>query len=86
GRPAMTAPALAEIALRFDLPIIPARVIRLKGAHFRIIVSPPLPYEKTGDTAADVQAIMLKVNQIVEEWVREYPSQWFWVHRRWPKL
>lgn len=86
GRPAMTAPALAELALRFDLPIVPARCLRCKGAHFRIIISPQLEFEKTGDNEADTRNIMLKVNNIVEEWVRETPSQWFWVHRRWPKL
>ena len=86
GRPAMTAPALAELALRFGLPIIPARCIRMKGARFRIEVEAPLAFEKTGDNTTDTQNIMGKVNEILEKWVREYPSQWFWVHRRWPKL
>lgn len=85
GRPAMTAPAVAEFALRFGLPIIPARIIRGKGAQFRGIVYPPLTYTVTGDKEKDVYAIMLQINQLLESWVREYPEQWFWVHRRWPK-
>ena len=42
GRPAMTAPALATLALRFDCDVLPARVERLRGAHFRLTVFPPL--------------------------------------------
>ena len=43
GLPAMTAPALASLALRFDCDVLPARVERLDGAHFRLTVFPPLP-------------------------------------------
>lgn len=85
GKPAMTAPAIAELALRYDAPIIPARVIRTRGAHFESIIYPPLVYKKTGDKAKDVDNIMLAINQILEGWIREHPEQWFWVHKRWPK-
>ena len=40
GRDAMTAPALAQIALKFRCPVVPAKVERIKGARFRIIVYP----------------------------------------------
>lgn len=85
GVPAMTAPAIAEFALRYKIPIVPARVVRTKGCHFKGIIYPPLDYTPTGDQQADVLAIMTRINAIIEGWVREYPEQWFWVHRRWPK-
>lgn len=85
GRPAMTAPALAEFSLRYDLPLIPARVVRKGGAHFTAQVFPALQVERTGDHDTDVRAIMTAVNALIESWVREYPGQWFWVHKRWPK-
>jgi KDO2-lipid IV(A) lauroyltransferase len=84
GRPAMTAPALAQLALRFDCAIIPARVERLKGARFRLTVFPPLEIARTGDRQADTLAIMTRVNEILESWIRERPDHWFWLHRRWP--
>jgi len=84
GRPAMTAPAIAELALRYDMPIIPTRVIRTKGCHFEATVFPALQYEKSGDTEKDVLTIMTQINALVESWVRENPEQWFWVHKRWP--
>jgi len=85
GREAMTAPAIAELALRYDLPLIPGRVIRTKGAHFKAHVYPALTYEKTGNEENDALAIMKKVNLLLESWIRETPEQWFWVHKRWPQ-
>jgi KDO2-lipid IV(A) lauroyltransferase len=84
GRPAMTAPALAQLALRFDCAIVPARVERLKGARFRLTVFPPLELPRTGNRHADTLAIMTRVNAILESWIRARPELWFWLHRRWP--
>jgi KDO2-lipid IV(A) lauroyltransferase len=84
GRPAMTAPALAALALRFDCDVLPARVERLDGAHFRLTIFPPLPLARTGDSHTDAAALMAQVNAILEMWIRDRPEQWFWVHQRWP--
>jgi len=86
GREAMTAPAIAELALKYDLPIIPVRVIRTHGAHFKGLVYPTLDFKKTDNHEHDVAAMMLAINQMLEGWIREYPEQWFWVHKRWPKV
>lgn len=84
GREAMTAPALALFALKFDCPVVPARVERLGGARFRVTIYSPLEVERTGDRKADMLAMMTRVNERLEEWIRERPEQWFWLHRRWP--
>ena len=84
GRPAMTASALASLALRFECDVLPARVERLGGAHFRLTVFPPLPLPRTRDHHADVAALMTRVNQTLEAWIRNRPEEWFWLHRRWP--
>jgi Kdo2-lipid IVA lauroyltransferase/acyltransferase len=84
GRPAMTAPALALLALRFDCAVLPARVERLQGAHFRLTLYPPLELPRSSDRDADVAALMRMVNETLEGWIRERPEQWFWVHSRWP--
>ncbi|MGH7088397.1 MAG: lauroyl acyltransferase, partial [Stellaceae bacterium] len=52
GRKAMTAPALARLALRFRCPVVPTRIERLAGAHFRITILPPLPLPDSGDLQA----------------------------------
>jgi Kdo2-lipid IVA lauroyltransferase/acyltransferase len=84
GRPAMTAPALALLALHFDCVVLPVRVERRRGARFRLTVYPPLPAARSGDRAGDVAALMTEVNRTLEAWIRERPEQWFWLHRRWP--
>jgi KDO2-lipid IV(A) lauroyltransferase len=84
GRDAMTAPAMAELVLRKRCPLVPAHVERLKGAHFRLIVEPPMELPDSGDSAADVRSVMLMVNQRLEAWIRARPEQWLWMHNRWP--
>jgi KDO2-lipid IV(A) lauroyltransferase len=85
GRPAMTAPALALLALRFQCAVLPVRVERLKGARFRLTLYAPLELPRTGNRDADVAVLMTAVNATLEGWIRESPEQWFWVHSRWPE-
>ncbi len=85
GRNAMTAPALAELALRNNCPVIPAHVVRTKGANFQIIIEEPLVIVRTGHKKNDVATIMRQVNACIEVWVQEHPAQWLWLHNRWPE-
>ncbi|HLI13009.1 MAG TPA: lipid A biosynthesis lauroyl acyltransferase [Alphaproteobacteria bacterium] len=84
GREAMTAPALARLALKFDCPVVPTRVERLHGSRFRLTFYPPLELERSGNTQRDVAHLMARANKILEDWIRERPEQWLWLHRRWP--
>lgn len=85
GRDAMTAPALAAMALKFKCPIMPARVIRTNGARFIMDLGEPFFAEDTGDREADLLRTMTRVNEMIEGWIREHPDQWMWLHNRWPK-
>ncbi len=85
GRDAMTAPAMAQFATKFKCPLVPARVERLDGAHFRVTVYPPMDFPHTGDPHDDNRLLLIRINALLEEWVREHPDQWLWVHRRWPE-
>lgn len=86
GRPAMTAPAVAELGLRYDATILPARIDRLgSSARFRLTVYPPMDHPDTGDKQGDILRLMTAINQQMEDWIRADPGCWFWLHRRWPK-
>jgi len=85
GRDAMTAPALAQFALKYDCPIVPMRCERLEGTRFKVTAYPPLEFTPTGDRQADVATIMAMVNDTLESWIRERPEQWLWLHNRWPR-
>ena len=44
---------------------------------------PELHFEKTGDHEADILAATQQCNDVLESWIRRYPDQWLWIHRRW---
>jgi len=83
GYPVMTTPSVASLVLKHDYPAVPVRSQRLKGARYRLTVEPPLQIEKTGNTEEDTRRFMEKVNLILERWIRDDPTQWLWVHKRW---
>lgn len=88
GEAAMTASALADLALRFKTPLLAAQPIRLTGARFRLIISPLIEPETLADGQTGLsaqQAFMGAVNRQLEAWIRANPAQWLWFHRRWPK-
>lgn len=85
GVGAMTLPGPTRLALKTGAPLIPMSIVRTNGAHFRVVIHDPIALEKTGDRDADVMAGLIQINTFVEDRIRENPSDWFWVHRRWPK-
>jgi KDO2-lipid IV(A) lauroyltransferase len=82
GRPACTNKGLALLALKTEAPVIPAFVTR-NGLNYRIEFGKEIPLIKTGEKSKDLVANTQQYNKIIEECVRQYPEQWFWVHRRW---
>ena len=84
GRAAMTAPALAQFAVRDGVPMFPVRCERTGGARFRLTFYPPLAPAETGDRARDIAETTTRVNAMLEDWIRARPEQWLWLHNRWP--
>lgn len=78
GHPVNAASGPSRLALRFNAPIIPVSVERLKGARLKVVFHPPLPPQPDAD--ASTQAI----TRFVEDRVRARPHEWFWTHKRWP--
>lgn len=85
GRDAMTTPAPAALALKLGAVMLPVTNERMGGARFRITVHEPLTVEPSGDHDRDVLALTTKLNAALEAVIRKRPSQWLWIHRRWPK-
>ncbi len=85
GEDAMTPPAAAELAYKYGYPLIPLRSERLTGSRFRITVHPPINVLRSGDREADVRAALVEINALLEDWIRERPEQWLWLHNRWPE-
>ena len=84
GRDAMTTPVPAALALKMGARIVFVSNKRLGGAHFHVTVHPPLEFTASGDQERDVRQLTIAINARMEEMVRADPSQWLWIHRRWP--
>ncbi len=82
GRPAKTPRGFAVFALRFDVPVCFMDMVRLPNGKFRVVLE-PVEIERTGDKDRDTDAMVAEYSRILEKWVREYPEQYFWQHRRW---
>jgi Kdo2-lipid IVA lauroyltransferase/acyltransferase len=83
GRPACTADGLALLALHTGAPVLPGYLVRLPDGRYRLVIGPEVEVTRTGDRAADVLANTQRFTKVIEETVRRYPDQWFWVHQRW---
>jgi KDO2-lipid IV(A) lauroyltransferase len=83
GRPAQTNPLAAKFARQYDCPVHGARAIRLPGGRLHLELTPAIELPRDADGLIDVEAATIRINQIVEAWVREHPEQWFWLHDRW---
>jgi len=84
GEPAMTAPGPTRLAISSGAQILPLSLTRDK-ANFVMTVHEPYHVKDSGNRAEDTANGVQKINQFMEDRIRENPAQWFWVHRRWPK-
>jgi KDO2-lipid IV(A) lauroyltransferase len=84
GIPACTATGLARIALRTDAAVVPGFTLWDPGlGKYRLRFDPALELIRTDDNEADVVANTQLFTKVIEDYVRRYPDQWLWVHRRW---
>ena len=85
GKEAPTTPALAVLAMKTEAPVVPVFMIRDGFNQHRLVIQEPLALVHTGDVKKDVEANTQLFNHKLESMVRQYPDQWFWVHRRWER-
>lgn len=83
GQDALTSPAAVEMAYHFNCALLPMRVERARGARYRAVIEAPLDIPRTGDRKADVEEGVIRLNHVVERWIRARPDQWLWLHKRW---
>jgi KDO2-lipid IV(A) lauroyltransferase len=84
GIPACTASGLARIALRTDAAVVPGFTVWDSVLRkYRLRFEPAVKLIRTQNEEADVLANTALFTSIIEDYVRRYPDQWLWVHRRW---
>jgi len=83
GRKTRANPTLARLLRQVECPVHGVRIIRLPGHRFRAELSEEVKPARDAAGQIDVQGTMQAVTSVVEGWIREYPDQWLWLHRRW---
>ena len=76
---ALTTTIPAQLAKRFDIPIVPVYIERIKGLKFKIIINQPLFFSQE----TSQQEITDTLNQILEKFILNKPENWIWSHNRW---
>jgi KDO2-lipid IV(A) lauroyltransferase len=84
GTPACTASGLARVALKTGAAVVPGFLVweaveRRYVLHF----GEPVEFRATGNSESDIVALTQACTAVIEDWVRRYPDQWLWIHRRW---
>ena len=83
GRTCKANPLVAMLARETECAIHGTRVIRLPEGKFRAEVTEAVPPVRDAEGRIDVTGTMQAITSVIEGWVREYPEQWLWLHRRW---
>jgi len=82
GRPASTHRAPATLSLKYNSPIVMANIYR-EGAMNYVVLSAPIYPDAFRDRPDPVKALTQAYSDRFEEFVRQHPDQWFWMHDRW---
>ncbi len=84
GRPARTPRGPAVFALRFEAPLIFVCAARQPSGQY-VLHLEEVEVSRTGDLEADVDVNTARFTAVLERWVRRYPGQYLWAHRRWKR-
>lgn len=83
GQKAATATGPAVFAMRTGAVILPMFIVRQSDNTHKIIIEPPLPLAERSDEKEVITATMAKITDLIEQYIRRYPHEWAWMHRRW---
>ena len=84
GKHACAASGLARVALKTGAAVLPGFMV-WEQAERRYVLhfGPQLVFERSADAEADIVAATQQCTSAIESWIRRYPDQWLWIHRRW---
>ena len=84
GIMACTASGLARVALKTGAAVVPGFLLwEAARQQYVLHFGPELVFANSGDREADILAATQQCNDVLEAWIRRYPDQWLWIHRRW---
>ncbi len=82
GRKCYTSIGLASIVSKKDIPVLPCFIVRGRAGH-TLHVEKPVILSRLEDKKEEIRENTQIFTEIIERWVKKYPSQWVWMHDRW---
>ncbi len=82
GKQAYTPAGPAVLAKATGASLIPTFIVR-EGRHHRLVMEKPVELADTGNKEADIVTNTQRWSDVVEAYIKRYPEQWVWMHRRW---
>ena len=83
GVAACTGSGLARIARRTGAAVLPGFLLEEPGGRYRLHFGKELEVDSTEDREWDAVANTARFTAVLEEYIRQFPEQWLWMHRRW---
>lgn len=83
GKPASTPLGPAVFAKRFKSPVVPCFIVRRPDGKHKVLIHEPLYYQDNGNEEQDLYDFTVKLTRIIENTIKEYPTQWLWFQKRW---
>ena len=76
---ALTTTIPAQLVKKYNIPIVPVYIERVKGINFKLVIKKPITFSKE----ETIKSITDKLNHTLETMILKKPEQWIWSHNRW---
>lgn len=84
GVPASTTTSIAKLALKTNAIVLPAFAVwEETKKKYVVYLEPPVEYKSDDNSPENIRELTQKITSVVEKYVRLYPEQWLWIHKRW---
>jgi KDO2-lipid IV(A) lauroyltransferase len=83
GKKAYTPMGVSRLALETGAIVVPMAMVRKEDSKYKFIIRPPLETINTGNLEKDLYDNTQQQTLVLEKIIRQYPTQWVWMHRRW---
>jgi KDO2-lipid IV(A) lauroyltransferase len=81
---AMKTPAI--LARKTGTPVVPLFIRRMENGHHVIEIGEEIPLAVSADSEAALRQDTINFIKPIEEYIKKYPSDWLWIHRRWKRI
>ena len=83
GRPAYTPIGAAMLAMDSGAPVLPMFYLKKDDDTYELIIEKEIPLVMTGNRRQDMEENTRRFHEVIEKYIKKYPTQWVWMHNRW---